>query len=110
MNNIVDKTDLKEKYEVTLNNMFTTLHKIINMSKKQKEYIDDTYSMYSYEKLCSSAKELKKEVDATMGAIYELLHLYNGEKVVEKKVMELEEKYFNFIKELCMQIPEWKII
>ena len=45
-----------------------------------------------------------------MGAIYELLPLYNGEKVVEKKVMELEEKYFDFIKELCVQIPEWKII
>ena len=66
--------------------------------------------MYSYEKLSVSAKELKEEVDATMGAIYELLLLYNGEKVVEKKVMELEEKYFDFIKELCMQIPEWKII
>ena len=108
--NVPDKIALEEKYEVTLNNMFTTLHKIINMSKNQKEYIDDTYSMDLYEKLCSSAKELKEEVDATMGAIYELLPLYNGEKVVEKKVMELEEKYFDFIKKLCMQIPEWKII
>lgn len=104
------KIALEEKYEITLNSMFTTLYKIINISKKQKEYIDDTYSMDSYEKLCSSAKELKEEVDATMGAIYELLQLYNGEKVVEKKVMKLEEKYFDFIKELCMQIPEWKII
>ena len=102
--------DLEEKYEITLDNMFATLHKIINMSKKQKEYIDDKNLMDSYEKLCSTAKELKEEVDATMGAIYELLPLYNGEKVVEKKVMELEEKYFDFIKELYMQIPEWKII
>lgn len=105
-----DKIALEEKYEVTLNNMFTTLHKIINMSKKQKEYIDDKNLMDLYEKLCSSAKELKEEVDATMGTIYELLSLYNGEKVVEKKVMELEENYFDFIKKLCMQIPEWKII
>lgn len=105
-----DKTALEEKYEITLNSMFTTLYKIINMSKKQKEYINDNDKMYSYEKLSASAKELKEEVDATMGVIYELLLLYNGEKVVEKKVMELEEKYFDFIKELCMQIPEWKII
>ena len=102
--------DLEKKYEITLGNMFVTLQKIINMSEKQKEYIDDKNLMDSYEKLCSTTKELKEEVNATMGAIYELLPLYNGEKVVEKKVMELEEKYFDFIKELCVQIPEWKII
>lgn len=105
-----DKIALEEKYEVTLNNMFTALHKIINMSKEQKEYIDNKNLMDSYEKLSSNAKELKEEVDATMGAVYDLLPLYNGEKVVEKKVMELEEKYFDFIKELCMKLPEWKII
>lgn len=102
--------DLEEKYEITLDSMFTTLHEVINMSKTQKEYIDDKNLMDSYENLCVSAKELREEVDATMGAIYEILPLYNGEKVVEKKVMELEEKYFNFIKELCMKVPEWKII
>lgn len=35
------------------------------------------------------------------------ISLYKGELVVEKQTMELEEKYFNFIKELTKKIPEW---
>lgn len=54
--------------------------------------------------------KLKEEVDVTMGAIYEVLPLYKGEMVVEKQTVELEEKYFNFIKELTKKIPEWKFM
>ena len=35
---------------------------------------------------------------------------YEGEMVAEKQTMELEEKYFNFIKELIKKIPEWGLM
>ena len=110
MNNIVDKTDLKEKYETALNKMYFTLHKIIKLLEEEKETHKNNLSIRDYETLYSSTTNLKEEVDATMGAIYEELPLYKGEMVVEKQTMELEEKYFNFIKELIKKITEWGLM
>ena len=36
--------------------------------------------------------------------------LNNSILKVEKQTMELEEKYFNFIKELTKKIPEWGLM
>ena len=106
MNNIVDKTDLKEKYETALNKMYFTLHKIIKLLEEEKETHKNNLSIRDYETLYSSTTNLKEEVDATMGAIYEVLPLYKGEIVVEKQTIELESKYFSFIKRLTKKIPE----
>ena len=108
MNNIVDKTDLEEKYEIALNKMYFTLHKIIKILEKETH--ENNLSIRDYETLYASTTNLKEEVDVTMGAIYEVLPLYKGEMVVEKQTMELEEKYFNFIKELAKKIPEWGLM
>ena len=108
MNNIVDKIDLKENYEITLNKMYSTLHKIIKLLEEEKEA--HNLSISDYETLYASTTNLKEEVEVTMGAIYEVLLLYKGEMVVEKQTMELEEKYFNFIKELTKKIPEWGLM
>ena len=107
MDNIGNKTDLEEKYEIALNKMYSTIDKIIEILEEEKETHENNLLIRDYETLCTSAINLKEEVDATMGAIYEVLPLYKGEKVVEKKAMELEEKYFNFIKELTKKFPEW---
>ena len=110
MNNIIDKIDLKENYEITLNKMYSTLHKIIKLLEEEKEILENNLSIRDYDALYASTTNLKEEVDATMGAIYEVLPLYKGEIVVEKQTMELEEKYFNFIKELTKKIPEWGLM
>ena len=107
MENIMDKTGLEEKYEIALNKMYFTLHKIIKILEEEKETHENNLSIRDYEALYSFTTNLKEEVDATMGAIYEVLPLYKGEIVVEKQTVELEEKYFNFIKELNKKIPEW---
>ena len=112
MNNLVDKIDLKENYEITLNKMYSTLHKIIKLLEEEKETHENSLSLSisDYETLYASTTNLKEEVEVTMGAIYEVLLLYKGEIVVEKQTMELEEKYFNFIKELTKKIPEWGLM
>lgn len=110
MNNIIDKIDLKENYEITLNKMYSTLHKIIKLLEEEKEILGNNLSIRDYEALYTSTKNLKEEVDATMGAIYEVLPLYKGEMVVEKRTMELEAKYFSFIKKLTKKIPEWGLM
>ncbi len=110
MENIMDKTDLEEKYEIALNKMYFTLHKIINLLEKEKETHENNLSIRDYEALYTSTTNLKEEVDATMGAIYEVLPLYKGEIVVEKRTMELEAKYFSFIKKLTKKIPEWSLM
>jgi len=110
MDNIVDKIDLKENYEITLNKMYSTLHKIIKLLEEEKETHKNNLSIRDYETLYASTTNLKEEVDVTIGAIYEVLPLYKGETVVEKQTMELEEKYFNFIKELIKKIPEWRLM
>ena len=112
MNNIVDKIDLKENYEITLNKMYSTLHKIIKLLEEEKETHENNLSLSirDYEALYTSTTNLKEEVDATMGAIYEVLPLYKGEFVVEKRTMELEAKYFNLIKKLTKKIPEWGLM
>ena len=110
MENIMDKTELEEKYEIALNKMYFTLHKILNILEEEKETPENSLSIRDYEALCASTTKLKEEVDVTMGAIYEVLPLYKGEIVVEKQTMELEEKYFNFIKELTKKIPEWGLM
>ena len=110
MDNIVDKIDLKENYEITLNKMYFTLHKIIKLLEEEKETHKNNLSIRDYETLYAYTTNLKEEVDVTIGAIYEVLPLYKGEMVVEKQTMELEEKYFNFIKELAKKIPEWGIM
>ena len=110
MDNIVDKIDLKENYETALNKMYFTLHKIIKLLEEEKETHKNNLSIRDYETLYASTTNLKEEVDVTIGAIYEVLPLYKGEMVVEKQTMELEEKYFNFIKELIKKIPEWRLM
>ena len=110
MYNIVYKIDLKENYENTLNKMYFTLHKIIKLLEEEKETHKNNLSIRDYETLYASTTNLKEEVDVTMGAIYEVLPLYKGEMVIEKQTMELEEKYFNFIKELIKKIPEWGLM
>ena len=110
MDNIVDKIDLKEKYEITLHKMYSTLHNIIKLLEEENETHKNNLSIRDYETLYASTTNLKEEVDVTMGAIYEVLPLYKGEMVVEKQTMELEEKYFNFIKELIKKIPEWELM
>ena len=110
MDNIVDKIDLKENYEITLNKMYFNLHKIIKLLEEEKETHKNNLSIRDYETLYASTTNLKEEVDVTIGAIYEVLPLYKGEMVVEKQTMELEEKYFNFIKELIKKIPEWGLM
>lgn len=110
MNNVVDKTDLEEKYEIALNKMYFTLHKIIKILEEEKETHENNLSIRDYEALYTSTTNLKEEVDATMGAIYEVLPLYKGEMVVEKRTMELEAKYFNLIKKLTKKIPEWGLM
>ena len=100
MNNIMDKTELEEKYEIALNKMYFTLHKIIKILEEEKQTHENNLSIRDYNALYVSTTNLKEEVDATMGAIYDVLPLYKGEIVVEKQTIELEEKYFNFIKEL----------
>ena len=110
MDNIVDKIDLKENYEITLNKMYSTLHKIIKLLEEEKETHKNNLSIRDYETLYASTTNLKEEVDVTMGAIYEVFPLYKGEMIVEKQTMELEEKYFNFIKELIKKIPEWRLM
>jgi len=107
MDNIGNKTGLEEKYEIALNKMYSTIDKIIEILEEEKETHENNLSIRDYETLYTSATNLKEEVDATMGAIYEVLSLYKGELVVEKQTMELEEKYFNFIKELTKKIPDW---
>lgn len=110
MNNIVDKTDLEEKYEIALNKMYFTLHKIIKILEEEKETHENNLSSRDYDAIYASTTNLKEEVDATMGAIYEVLPLYKGEMVVEKRTMELEAKYFSFIKKLTKKIPEWGLM
>ena len=110
MDNIVDKTDLEEKYEIALNEMYSTLYKIISILEEERETHENNLSIKDYEALYASTTELKEEVDATLGAIYEVLPLYKGEIVAEKQTMELEKKYFNFIKELSKKIPEWGLM
>ena len=110
MENIMDKTDLEEKYEIALNKMYFTLHKIIKILEEEKETPENNLSIRDYEALYASTTKLKEEVDVTMGAIYEVLPLYKGEIVVERQKIEIEEKYFNFIKELTKKIPEWELM
>lgn len=110
MENIMDKAELEEKYEIALNKMYSTLHKITKLLEEEKETHENNLSIRDYEALYTSATNLKAEVDTTMGAIYEVFPLYKGEMVVEKQTMELEEKYFNFIKELTKKIPEWGLM
>lgn len=110
MENIMNKTDLEEKYEIALNKMYSTLHKIIKILEEEKETHENNLSIRDYEALYTSTTNLKEEVDATMGAIYEVLPLYKGEMVVEKRTMELESKYFSFIKRLTKKIPEWGLM
>jgi hypothetical protein len=110
MENIMDKTDLEEKYEIAINKMYSTLHKIIKILEEEKETHENNLSIRDYESLYTSTTSLKEEVDATMGAIYEVLPLYKGEMVVEKQTMELESKYFSFIKRLTKKIPEWGLM
>ena len=110
MENIMDKAGLEEKYEIALNKMYSTLHKIINLLKEEKETHENNLSIGDYEALYTSTTNLKEEVDATLGAIYEVLPLYKGEMVVEKRTMELESKYFSFIKKLTKKIPEWSLM
>ena len=110
MNNVVDKTELEEKYEIALNKMYFTLHKIIKILEEEKETHENNLSIRDYEALYTSTTNLREEVDATMGAIYEVLPLYKGEMVVEKRTMELEGKYFSFIKKLTKKIPEWGLM
>ena len=112
MENIMDKTDLEEKYEIVLNKMYFTMHKIIKIleGEKEKETHENNLSIIDYEALYTSTTNLKEEIDATMGAIYEVLPLYKGEMVVEKRIMELESKYFSFIKRLTKKIPEWRLM
>ena len=110
MDNIMDKTDLEEKYEIALNKMYFTLHKIIKILEEEKETHENNLSIRDYESLYTSTKNLKEEVDATMGAIYEVHPLYKGEMVVEKRTMQLEAKYFSFIKKLTKKIPEWGLM
>ena len=110
MDNIVDKTDLEEKYELALNKMYFTLHKIIKILEEEKETHENNLSIRDYEALYTSTTNLKEEVDVTLCAIYEVLPLYKGEMVVEKRTMELEAKYFSFIKKLTKKIPEWGLM
>ncbi len=110
MNNIVNKTDLEEKYEIALNKMYYTLHKIIKILEEEKQTHENNLSIRDYDALYTSTTNLKEEVDATMGAIYEVLPLYKGEMVVEKRTVELESKYFSFIKKLTKKIPEWSLM
>ena len=110
MENIMDKTDLEEKYEIALNKMYFTLHKIIKILEEEKETHENNLSIRDYKALYTSTTNLKEEVDATMGAIYEVLPLYKGEMVVEKRTIELESKYFSFIKRLTKKIPEWGLM
>lgn len=110
MDNIVNKTDLEEKYEIALNKMYSTLHKIIRLLEEEKQTHENNLSIRDYEALYTSTTNLKEEVDATLGAIYEVLPLYKGEMVVEKRTMELEGKYFSFIKKLTKKIPEWSLM
>lgn len=110
MDNIMDKADLEEKYETALNKMYFTLNKIIKILEEEKETHENNLSIRDYEALYTSTTNLKEEVDATMGAIYEVLPLYKGEMVVEKRTMELESKYFSFIKKLIKKIPEWGLM
>lgn len=110
MENIMDKTDLEEKYEIALNKMYFTLHKIIKLLEEEKETHENNLSIRDYDALYTSTTNLKEEVDATMGAIYEVLPLYKGEMVVEKRTIELESKYFSFIKRLTKKIPEWGLM
>ena len=110
MENIMNKTDLEEKYEIALNKMYSTLHKIIKILEEEKETHENNLSIRDYEALYTSTTNLKEEVDATMGAIYEVLPIYKGEMVVEKRTMELESKYFSFIKRLTKKIPEWGLM
>ena len=106
----MDKADLKENYEITLDKMYSTLHKIIKLLEEEKETHENNLSISDYEILYASTTNLKEEVDVTMGAIYEVLPLYKGEIVVEKRTMELEAKYFNLIKKLTKKIPEWRLM
>ncbi len=110
MDNIVDKIDLKENYEFTLDKMYSTLHKITKILEEEKETLENNISIRDYEALYTSTINLKEEVEVTMGAIYEVLPLYKGEMVVEKRTMELESKYFSFIKKLTKKIPEWGLM
>ncbi len=110
MDNIVNKTDLEEKYEIALNKMYYTLHKIIKILEEEKQTHENNLSIRDYDALYTSTTNLKEEVDATMGAIYEVLPLYKGEMVVEKRTVELESKYFSFIKKLTKKIPEWSLM
>lgn len=110
MENTMNNTDLEETYEITLNKMYSTLHKIIKLLEEEKETHENNLSISDYETLYASTTNLEEEVDATMGAIYEVLPLYKGEIVVEKRTMELEAKYFNLIKKLTKKIPEWRLM
>ena len=110
MDNIVNKTDLEEKYEIALNKMYFTIHKIIKILEEEKETHENNLSIRDYDALYTSTTNLKEEVDATMGAIYEVLPLYKGEMVVERRTIELESKYFSFIKRLTKKIPEWGLM
>ena len=98
---------LEEKFEPALNKMYSTLLKIIKILEEQKEQEQDEFLVQTFEGLCTSAKELKEEVDAVLGAIYEVLPLYVGDRVVIRPLIELEEKYFRFIKELYIKFPDW---
>lgn len=98
---------LEEKFEPALNKMYSMLLKIIKILEEQKEQEQDEFLVHTFEGLCTSAKELKEEVDAVLGAIYEVLPLYVGDRVVIRPLIELEEKYFRFIKELYIKFPDW---
>ena len=45
MENIMDKTELEEKYEITLNKMYFTLHKIIKVLEEEKETHENNLSI-----------------------------------------------------------------
>lgn len=96
-------------------------YKVVNVLRARKLLYKNVYEEWKYIKMnviyhrdCLvdglQSIKLKEEVDVTMGAIYEVLPLYKGEMVVEKQTVELEEKYFNFIKELIKKIPEWGLM
>lgn len=98
---------LEEKYENTLNKMYSKLLKVIKILEEQKEQEQDEFLVHTFEGLCTSAKELKEEVDAVLGAIYEVIPLYAGDRVATYPLIELEEKYFRFMKELYIKFPDW---
>ena len=60
MENIMDKTELEEKYEIALNKMYFTLHKIIKILEEEKETHENNLSIRDYDALYASTTNLKE--------------------------------------------------